>query len=97
MAYTCNPSSGEAEAGGLPEFKVSLYYVVRPCLKKIKFLCSSGQDSNTYLNLLPTNFTTVLGLPCYITADGAKIPSKNIGLGSLSITETKGKKSFVLY
>lgn len=33
VVYTCNPSMQEAEAGGLPRFKVSLGYSVRPCLK----------------------------------------------------------------
>lgn len=33
VVYTCNPSMQEAEAEGLPRFKVSLGYSVRPCLK----------------------------------------------------------------
>jgi hypothetical protein len=35
VAQTCNPSTQEAEAGGL-RFEVSLGYIVRPCLKNIK-------------------------------------------------------------
>jgi hypothetical protein len=35
VAYTCNPSTQEAEAGDR-EFKANLGYIVRPYLKKKK-------------------------------------------------------------
>jgi hypothetical protein len=34
VAHTCNPSTQEVETGDY-EFKVSLRYTLKPCLKKI--------------------------------------------------------------
>jgi hypothetical protein len=82
VVHACNPSNWEVEAGEDCEFKASLDYKVRPCLKKL--LKTNQNLSNNKTNPTMTTVSTALS---HHPTESTSIPTLKMtipGSGNLS-------------